>query len=497
MCEPRMTGLPCFGKKENLVRPLAQAGASKLLVRILVGEKMPIDDNSRSIPWSIVDGRVTWDCVGPGCDMSLQEQIQKNLTVHRNCLYCGSKYAIVNKEGRSRVLFLHASDFLQTEATRLLHGLSQNDQRILRECASLSEANLIQLLEEGSSRLNARGFFNLGCLILKVNIEKGRDCVRRAASMADGFEIALDCFNLFYDLGDYSYCRVLRTKIDKQEIILKTEGDASLSSALRLLDQHGKYSKLLGLDFYEQQKNALDHLAEKVKEVRSFPSPLKVDADQIKEEIARRGIHRVCHFTKITNLISIFMTGFILPRKTAQENFSEEELRLFFEENDAGRWDGKLDYTCFSVCRPNVWLLDRFERRKKNIWCVLSFAPELCLLDKTLFYSHNAAANDSQKGERYEDFLNMFQETIDVRTGRYDRTRLKACCTTTGQGEVLVRGNIQINNLLGVSFKSSEEKQIATDFLRPVADKYFKKDYFCLFDVSEEMWSTWARYGEH
>ena len=80
----------------------------------------------------------------------------------------------------------------------------------------------------------------------------------------------------------------------------------------------------------------------------------KYEIENPKEEIEKRFITRLVHFTEESNIDSILEHG-ILPRKEL------EDLKFNFHFNDSNRWDRETMSISLSVENPNIRLLNKFK----------------------------------------------------------------------------------------------------------------------------------------
>lgn len=114
---------------------------------------------------------------------------------------------------------------------------------------------------------------------------------------------------------------------------------------------------------------------------------------EILDEIARRGISRLCHFTHVESLPDIFRYKGVISQKMAESR----NIRLRI--NDPARLDNHLRYVSASVQYPNLYVLSRFMDRidpNPDHWVFIFFSPSLMANYSTLFCPVNAAANGGQ-----------------------------------------------------------------------------------------------------
>lgn len=182
--------------------------------------------------------------------------------------------------------------------------------------------------------------------------------------------------------------------------------------------------------------------------------------DAIQQDIAKRGITRLCHFTPSRSLAHILAGGAgILPSRLL-----EEEDRLLFNPTDLQRLDGHPDHICCSIEYPNAWYLDR--ARKGEIlfrdWVVIFIDPAVLASERTLFCPRNAAAGyGAYISSGHEAFASMFALSVPGAQGKVrGRTLLHLPCSPTDdQAEVLVPDSIPPASIRAIGVSSEEQAQ--------------------------------------
>src|SRR5262245_34350871 len=132
---------------------------------------------------------------------------------------------------------------------------------------------------------------------------------------------------------------------------------------------------------------------------------------QIKAEVQRRGITRLCHFTPSRNLIHIAsgVTGILATKML------ENAERKLYTPTDLLRLDGHDGYISCSVEYPNAWYFDK--ARGNDIlfkdWVVLQIMPKYLWARGTRFCARNAAgACGAEIGEGEGAFRAMFADSV-------------------------------------------------------------------------------------
>ena len=98
---------------------------------------------------------------------------------------------------------------------------------------------------------------------------------------------------------------------------------------------------------------------------------------EIQNEFNRLGITRLCHLTRIENLIPILKdnTGIL-----ANDFIAPEKLN----PNDLMRCDGRTDYISTSIQYPNVWYYNYKKGAAAGGWAVIGINPAICTADNAL-----------------------------------------------------------------------------------------------------------------
>ena len=195
----------------------------------------------------------------------------------------------------------------------------------------------------------------------------------------------------------------------------------------------------------------------------------KPDSGQFKQEIKRRGITRLIHFTTTINLLGIYESGFLYSRKELEDlDINMTDILDYIQFNDQIRYDDKT-YINLSIERPNSYLFKRFidnTRDKPYIsWCVLSIDPKYIYEQGTLFSITNASNSYNKKNVGitgdFHKFQMMFDDSLPIVSSRRTilvyRTGLPDAYTTHEQAEVLVKIPIPVADIISVSFPTQEK----------------------------------------
>ncbi len=164
----------------------------------------------------------------------------------------------------------------------------------------------------------------------------------------------------------------------------------------------------------------------------------------------RRGISRLCHFTRSSHLPHIVESG-ILPR-----DLLDADRAAVFTPTDDLRLDAHRNCVCCSVEYPNAWYLDRAMANERiyRDWVVIFVSAHYLWDPNTLYCPRNAAAN---RGAEIKSGLDGFQRMFaDDVAGSQGIVRGRSglhlpCCATDDQAEVLVPGSIPVSDILGIA----------------------------------------------
>lgn len=184
-----------------------------------------------------------------------------------------------------------------------------------------------------------------------------------------------------------------------------------------------------------------------------------------REEIIKRDIGYLVHFTTSINLLSIYEQGYLYSRKQLSE-IGEHNSILCLEDYvdymDAKRLDNLIDYINLSIQSPNYFLLNAFRQRHDYIhyqWCVLKIIPDYIYENETLFSVCNAASISASKhgiDGSIQKFRQLFSTQLLIGNITRTRVRLPAKYPTDVQAEVLVKTVIPECDIIEIAFENEE-----------------------------------------
>jgi hypothetical protein len=176
---------------------------------------------------------------------------------------------------------------------------------------------------------------------------------------------------------------------------------------------------------------------------------------EIREDVLRRGITRLCHFTPARNIAHILTgkTGVL-----ASKHLSSNE-REVFNPTDVQRLDGFPDHVSCSIEYPNGWYF-RKARAKEHLfedWAVILFTRDWLWKRGTKFSQRNAAAGRGRGvSAGIEAFAELFAPKV---VGAYGNLYVRGArhpdwLPTDEQAEVLVEDAIALADITGIAVAS-------------------------------------------
>lgn len=196
---------------------------------------------------------------------------------------------------------------------------------------------------------------------------------------------------------------------------------------------------------------------------------LKQNYLEFEQEIEKRRIDYLIHFTPTINLLSIFELGKLMSRKLLEEfDVDQTDIFDYVEFTDEVRFDDK-SYINLSIQHPNTFLFNRFRvKTAEHIhvnWCVITIDKKFIYEKNTLFSITNAANSHNKRNVGVtgdlDKFKRLFDNSINIVTSYNSRTitrnNLKDKYPTDEQAEVLVKNEIPIEAIINVCFKDAND----------------------------------------
>lgn len=196
---------------------------------------------------------------------------------------------------------------------------------------------------------------------------------------------------------------------------------------------------------------------------------LKPNFPEFQNEIRKREIEYLIHFTPTINLLSILENNELMSRaKIENLDISQVDILDYVQFTDDVRYDDK-NYINLSLSGPNTFLFSKFREKTKDDctikWCVIKIHPKHIYDSETLFAITNAASNAAKKQYGISGDLKKFkllfadQLNINAYNGlrTISRNSAHSKYPTDVQAEVLVKDKISSDSILSICFESEEE----------------------------------------
>lgn len=152
-----------------------------------------------------------------------------------------------------------------------------------------------------------------------------------------------------------------------------------------------------------------------------------------------RQIHRLCHFTHVSNLSNILKNGILSSRNIPYSQW-----------NDKDRVDGYTEYVCTSVELPNTYCLNNMvQKTGTNIedWVIFKINPYI-IDDTSLFCPVNAA---KECGKYVSEGVEAY-ESIFLNDGRARNPNWISSIPSNLQAEVLIKECIPVSQIEAIIF---------------------------------------------
>lgn len=183
------------------------------------------------------------------------------------------------------------------------------------------------------------------------------------------------------------------------------------------------------------------------------------------EEISKRKIEFLIHFTPTINLYSILEHGSLMSRSKLENlDIDQFDIMDYVQFTDQRRYDDTR-FINLSISAPNSFLFSKFRERTIDdltiSWCVLKIDTKHIYDLNTQFAVTNAASSAARKqfgiSGDLEKFRLLFKDILRLNTSYgiriQNRESLKSHYTTDVQAEVLVMDSIPISSIMNICFE--------------------------------------------
>ena len=196
---------------------------------------------------------------------------------------------------------------------------------------------------------------------------------------------------------------------------------------------------------------------------------LKPNHIEFQNEIERREIKYLIHFTPTLNLYSILEQEKLMSRATL-ENLDIEQFDIldYVQFTDNVRYDDK-NYLNLSLSGPNTFLFSKFRQKTANDitinWCVLTIDPNHIYDSETLFSVANAASNAAKRqfgiSGDIQKFKQLFSQELNINTftgtRNIKRGNIANKFPTDVQAEILIKNSLPSSSIISVCFQTEEK----------------------------------------
>ena len=167
-------------------------------------------------------------------------------------------------------------------------------------------------------------------------------------------------------------------------------------------------------------------------------NPLTEYQQRIKDEVEKRKIKYLIHFTRRDNLTNILENG-LLGRNSLADK------RIGYYYNDQQRIDNIADGICCSISFPNYKMFWSIRKNHESLygvnvdddWVILRLNPELLWQKKAYFCRNNAASNQERFNQRKMDSESLKAMFGDLDYVDRKQLRIPDNFTTDPQAEVV------------------------------------------------------------
>ena len=204
--------------------------------------------------------------------------------------------------------------------------------------------------------------------------------------------------------------------------------------------------------------------------------------------LKERGVTRLCHFTKLNNLVHIIDAD----NGILASNASRPDVK---DPKDAERQDGELNDVCCSIEYPNSWYLKKVQDRDENQifreWVVIYIDLAVLSHRSIKFCPCNAAKARGKFIKSNISELSSLFASPNIQCRRRP-SQMLTCCPTDDQAEILIEDNIPFRFINGLAVCCEDDAKTVYSMLR-----CYGKDVpiYVAPDVLNTSWSQAIRNG--
>lgn len=190
-------------------------------------------------------------------------------------------------------------------------------------------------------------------------------------------------------------------------------------------------------------------------------NPILVREREIRQIVKKRRIKHLVHFTRASNICSIFEHG-LIPRQALQKQLGRQAGSV--KVNDPYRYDNCLDANCLSISFPNYRMFYRYQKaRPFTQWAVLLIRAEVlwkmdCAFCKTNAASANISSTPVEELKSSSTLAELFGDYEDESLSiARSSLSIPDYFATNPQAEVLVFDTIPAENITTVFLRNWDE----------------------------------------
>ena len=200
--------------------------------------------------------------------------------------------------------------------------------------------------------------------------------------------------------------------------------------------------------------------------------------------LKERGVTRLCHFTKLKDLVHIIATD----NGVLASNAIRPDVK---DPKDPARYDGELDYVCCSVEYPNSWYLRKAQERDQDQifkeWAVVYIDLSVLKYRSIKFCPCNAARERGVYIREDLSELGSLYASPDI-LNRRRAAQMLTCCPTNDQAEILIRDSIPFNFIKGFAVCNQDDARMIYSML-----KTFEKPDVPIYVAPDVLGTKWSR----
>lgn len=206
--------------------------------------------------------------------------------------------------------------------------------------------------------------------------------------------------------------------------------------------------------------------------------------------LMRRGVTRLCHFTKFQKLCDIIDS----KQGILAANLISFDIK---DVTDPNRFDGELGYISCSIQYPNSWYFNKVKDSDSDVlfkdWVIIFIEPTILLNRKSKFSPCNAS---KEYGAYINDNIDELESIFDssISTWQYPRSeKMLSCCPTDGQAEIMINRDIPLSFIKGICVPDKDLAKRVFALLKTTKQSQIR--IYISNDLFTNKWSKMVRAG--